>query len=51
MMEDGDMVYLPRGWWHHVIPLEVGSFHLSVGSYAPTLFDYMVQTSAKYLEQ
>jgi ribosomal protein L16 Arg81 hydroxylase len=50
-MEEGDIVYLPRGWWHHVIPLQVGSFHLSVGSYAPTLFDYVVQTSAKYLEQ
>lgn len=51
IMEEGDVLYVPRGWWHHVIPLEVGSFHLSVGSYAPTLFDYVVQTSAKYLEQ
>lgn len=50
-MEEGDVVYIPRGWWHHVIPLRVGSFHLSVGSYSPTLFDYVVQTSAKYLEQ
>jgi ribosomal protein L16 Arg81 hydroxylase len=49
-MEEGD-VYLPRGWWHHVIPLQVGSFHFSVGCYLPTLFDYVVQTSAKYLEQ
>ena len=50
-MEEGDMLYLPRGWWHHVIPLEVGSFHFSVGCYSPTLFDYIVQTSAKFLEQ
>jgi ribosomal protein L16 Arg81 hydroxylase len=50
-MEEGDVLYLPRGWWHHVIPLQVGSFHFSVGCYTPTLFDYVVQTSAKYLEQ
>jgi ribosomal protein L16 Arg81 hydroxylase len=49
-MEEGDVLYLPRGWWHHVVPLQGGSFHLSVGCYLPTLFDYVVQTSAKYLE-
>jgi ribosomal protein L16 Arg81 hydroxylase len=51
ILEEGDVMYIPRGWWHHVIPLRVGSFHLSVGCYAPTLFDYVVQTSAKFLEQ
>jgi ribosomal protein L16 Arg81 hydroxylase len=50
-MEAGDVLYLPRGWWHHVIPLQAGSFHFSVGCYLPTLFDYVVQSSAKYLEQ
>jgi ribosomal protein L16 Arg81 hydroxylase len=50
-LEEGDVMYVPRGWWHHVIPLQVGSFHLSVGSYPTTLFDYVIQTSAKYLEQ
>lgn len=51
ILEEGDVMYLPRGWWHHVIPLDVGSFHLAVGSYAPSMFDYVVQTSAKFLEQ
>jgi ribosomal protein L16 Arg81 hydroxylase len=50
-LEEGDVLYLPRGWWHHVIPLQAGSFHFSVGCYSPKLFDYVVQTSAKYLEQ
>ena len=49
-MEEGDVLYLPRGWWHHVVPLQVGSLHFSVGCYTPKLFDYVVQTSAKYLE-
>lgn len=51
VLEEGDVMYIPRGWWHHVIPLDVGSFHLSVGSYPSSLFDYVVQTSAKHLEQ
>ncbi len=51
VLEEGDVFYVPRGWWHHVIPLKVGSFHLSVGSYSPTIFDYVVQTSAKLLEE
>jgi ribosomal protein L16 Arg81 hydroxylase len=51
ILEEGDVLYLPRGWWHHVIPLQAGSFHLSVGCYSPTLFDYVVQTTAMYLEQ
>jgi ribosomal protein L16 Arg81 hydroxylase len=51
VLEEGDVMYVPRGWWHHVIPLDVGSFHLSVGSYPPSLFDYVVQTLAKHLEQ
>jgi ribosomal protein L16 Arg81 hydroxylase len=30
--------------------LQVGSFHFSVGCYTPKVFDYIVQTSARYLE-
>jgi len=51
VMEEGDVMYVPRGWWHHVLPLEGGSFHLSVGCYVPSVFDYIVQTSAKVLER
>jgi ribosomal protein L16 Arg81 hydroxylase len=50
-VEEGDVLYVPRGWWHHVVPMQMGSFHLSVGCYLPTVFDYVVQTSAKYLER
>jgi ribosomal protein L16 Arg81 hydroxylase len=50
-LEEGDILYLPRGWWHHAVPLDVGSFHLSVGSYPPTLYDYVLWTTANYLAQ
>jgi hypothetical protein len=30
ILEDGDMIYLPRGWWHVAFPLEEPSLHLTV---------------------
>jgi ribosomal protein L16 Arg81 hydroxylase len=42
ILDTGDVLYIPRGWWHHVIPLEEGSLHLSVGTYAPTMYDYVM---------
>lgn len=50
-LEEGDMAYLPRGWWHHVIPRDEGSFHLSVGLYAPTVYDYVLWTLSKTMER
>jgi len=41
-LHPGDVLYLPRGWWHRAIPLEGGSFHLSVGTYAPTAMDFLL---------
>jgi len=37
----GDVLYLPRGWWHQAIPCNSGSFHLSIGAYPPTAIDYL----------
>jgi len=42
VLDTGDVLYIPRGWWHHVIPLDEGSLHLSVGTYAPTMYDYVM---------
>ena len=30
ILEDGDMIYLPRGWWHVAFPLDEPSLHLTV---------------------
>lgn len=30
ILEDGDMVYIPRGWWHVAYPLDEPSLHLTV---------------------
>jgi hypothetical protein len=30
ILEDGDMIYMPRGWWHVAFPLDEPSLHLTV---------------------
>lgn len=30
VLEDGDLLYLPRGWWHVAFPLDEPSLHLTV---------------------
>jgi ribosomal protein L16 Arg81 hydroxylase len=29
-LEDGDMIYMPRGWWHVALPMDEPSLHLTV---------------------
>ena len=41
ILEEGDVLYVPRGWWHNPIPLGEETFHLAVGTFAPTGFDYI----------
>lgn len=48
-LEAGDMLYIPRGWWHQVTPYDVGSWHLSVGAYLPTTTDYIMWLASRYL--
>jgi ribosomal protein L16 Arg81 hydroxylase len=50
VLEAGDLLYIPRGWWHNVIPLEEASFHLSVGVFAPTVIDYVMWSCNRYLQ-
>jgi ribosomal protein L16 Arg81 hydroxylase len=49
VLEAGDMLYIPRGWWHQVTPFDVGSWHLSVGAYLPTVTDYIMWLTSRYL--
>ena len=30
-LEDGDLLYIPRGWWHVALPLDEPTLHLTVG--------------------
>ena len=49
VLEAGDLLYVPRGWWHHVLPEEGPSLHLSIGTYAPTVHDYLSWACARHL--
>jgi len=49
VLEAGDLLYVPRGWWHETLPFEEPSFHLSVGTYAPAVHDYVLWAVARHL--
>jgi ribosomal protein L16 Arg81 hydroxylase len=49
VLETGDLLYVPRGWWHQVLPTEGPSLHLSIGTYAPTVHDYLSWACARHL--
>jgi hypothetical protein len=41
MLNDGDMLYIPRGWWHVATPLDEPTLHLTVGVNNPTGADLL----------
>jgi hypothetical protein len=41
VLEAGDMLYIPRGWWHSPVPMNCETFHLAIGTFAPTGYQYM----------
>jgi ribosomal protein L16 Arg81 hydroxylase len=36
LLADGEVLYLPRGWWHVAIPIDEPTLHLTVGIFKPT---------------
>lgn len=41
ILEAGDILYIPRGWWHNPVPMNCETFHLAIGTFAPTGYDYI----------
>jgi ribosomal protein L16 Arg81 hydroxylase len=41
ILNDGDLLYIPRGWWHEAFPLGEPSLHLTVSLTPPTALDYL----------
>lgn len=40
--EPGDLLYIPRGWWHEAMPLtNEETFHIAVGVFPIKLIDYI----------
>lgn len=51
IMCEGDLLYVPRGWWHEVTPVTGESLHLSIGTYPPTTLDYVMWICKTQLPQ
>lgn len=41
VLQSGDLLYIPRGWWHVAIPLDEPTLHLTVGVSNPTGADFL----------
>ena len=41
VLRDGDVLYIPRGWWHVALPLNEPSLHLSVSLNPPKFTDML----------
>lgn len=42
ILEAGDLLYIPRGWWHEGLPLEnEPTFHIAVGTFPNRVSDYL----------
>ena len=40
-LTDGDLLYIPRGWWHAAVPLAEPTLHLTVGIHNRTGIDLL----------
>lgn len=42
ILRTGDILYMPRGWWHEATPIEgAPSLHIAVGVHTPKVLDYV----------
>lgn len=42
ILEAGDVLYIPRGYWHDAVPIEEQeTFHIAIGVYPNTVIDYL----------
>jgi hypothetical protein len=41
ILNDGDLLYIPRGFWHVAVPLDEPSLHISVSAQPPTGMEFL----------
>lgn len=51
ILEAGDLLYLPRGWWHTVSPAGSPTFHLAIGIYPPYIIDYITWLLGEHIQK
>jgi ribosomal protein L16 Arg81 hydroxylase len=43
VLDEGDVLYFPRGWWHEALPIEgEETFHIAVGVRVTNVSDYII---------
>lgn len=50
LLNQGDVLYMPRGWWHIAIPCDEPTMHLTIGQRYPTGID-ILRFASQELEQ
>ncbi|WP_235526571.1 JmjC domain-containing protein [Nostoc piscinale] len=43
VLQAGDLLYIPRGHWHHAVACEQPSLHLTVGIECQTGLDWLIK--------
>jgi hypothetical protein len=46
-LSDGDLLYIPRGWWHVAVPCDEPTLHLTIGIHNPTALDLLRWLTAR----
>lgn len=42
VLEKGDLLYIPRGWWHCADPIGEVTFHIAIGTHGISILDYLM---------
>ncbi len=50
-LEAGDVLYIPRGFWHNATPDEGETFHVAIGVHSYKMWDYLKWTLSEVLPQ
>ena len=52
IIQEGDVLYLPRGWWHEVLPLDgEPSFHVAYGVHTVKVHEFLKWLLVKHMPQ
>ncbi|STO63643.1 Cupin superfamily protein [Haemophilus parahaemolyticus] len=51
VLEAGDILYLPRGWWHDPVPIGEETVHLAIGIFPAYANNYLTWVSQNIVEK
>ncbi len=51
ILESGDLLYVPRGYWHRADPIGELTFHIAIGTHGARVIDYLSWACARFLSE